>query len=69
MGLLLFSLTGCGDATESSENQQQATEKEPATTDHVLSDQQQMIEKAKATEQKIKEADEKRRQALDDQGD
>lgn len=39
-----------------------------ANKEHLLSDQQKMIQKAKNTEKLIHEADEKRRQALEEQG-
>jgi hypothetical protein len=60
--LILF---GCSDEPT-------ATEPEPVTENvgkkHMLSDQEKMIQKAKDAEKLIKEADEKRRKALDDQG-
>ncbi|MCB1583239.1 MAG: hypothetical protein KDI92_09265 [Xanthomonadales bacterium] len=63
--LALLTLAACGsdDAPQKKE-----TAKQSATKEHMLSDQEKMIQKAKEAEDRIKEADEKRRKALKEQG-
>ena len=59
--LIIF---GC---SEEPKTESKAVE-EDTTKTHMLSDQEKIIQKAKDTEKLLKEADEKRRKALDDQG-
>ncbi|MEZ5470677.1 MAG: hypothetical protein R3E90_02780 [Marinicella sp.] len=63
--LALLTLAACGsdDAPP-----KKGTAKQSATKEHMLSDQEKMIQKAKEAEDRIKEADEKRRKALKEQG-
>lgn len=61
---LTIGLYSCGEAPSDSEQNNIKT----VNKEHMLSDQQKMIQKAKDTEKLIHEADEKRRKALEDQG-
>jgi len=64
--ILVISLVGCSESE--SQNERGSKEKTGSQKEHLLSDQQKMIQKAKDGEKLIKEADDKRRKALDDQG-
>ncbi len=62
--VLITWLYSCGETPSDSEtNNAKSDNKE-----HMLSDQEKIIQKAKDPEKLIHEADEKRRQALEDQG-
>ncbi|MCX7544190.1 hypothetical protein [Marinicella gelatinilytica] len=62
--VLITWLYSCGETPSDSEmNNARSDNKE-----HMLSDQEKIIQKAKDPEKLIHEADEKRRQALEDQG-
>lgn len=65
--VILVFVTGlysCGETPSNSEPNIASSD----SKEHMLSDQQKMIQKAKDTEKLIHEADEKRRKALEDQG-
>lgn len=64
--LLSFTLVACS-SEDANTNQQPKVEKNN-NKDHMLSDQEKMLEKARKAEEAIQEADEKRRKALEDQG-
>ncbi|MCW8869971.1 MAG: hypothetical protein OQK49_04640 [Proteobacteria bacterium] len=64
--VILFLVTGlysCGETPSDSETNNASSDNK----EHMLSDQEKMIQKAKDTEKLIHEADEKRRKALEDQ--
>lgn len=61
LSMCLFS---CGETPSDSEPNNAKTDQK----EHMLSDQEKMIQKAKDTEKLIHEVDEKRRKALEDQG-
>ncbi len=66
MGLFIFTIISC---SSDQPNEQQATvKKADKTKKHMLSEQEKMLEKAKEVEKAVKDADEKRRKALEDQG-
>ena len=65
--LLLFSCLVLFACAEDSAPESKA-EAEKTTQKHMLSEQEKMLQKAKEAEQLIKDAEEKRRQALEDQG-
>ena len=64
--LLAIGLLSCSDSPSNKDQANNKTDK--STKTHMLSDQQKMLQKAKNTEKLIKEADERRRKALEDQG-
>ena len=64
--LLTTGLLSCSESPSNSEQANDTSDKSPKT--HMLSDQQKMLQKAKETEKLIHEADQKRRQALKEQG-
>lgn len=65
--ILIFSI-GLMSCSEPQSETEKVTNKEDSPPKHMLSEQQKMIQKAKDAEKLVKEADEKRRQALKDQG-
>ncbi len=64
--LLSIGLFACAEQ-QSNTDQVKSTEKK-STQEHILSDQQRMLQKAKDTEEEMKKAHEKRRKAVEDQG-
>lgn len=65
---MVFVIALCSCAESESPAEKSVNNETKQATKHMLSDQQRMIEKAKETEKLVKEADEKRRKALDDAG-
>lgn len=61
---LALGLFSCSEPPSDSDSKNTKT----GHKEHMLSDQQKMIQKAKDTEKLIHEADAKRRKALEDQG-
>jgi len=66
MMTIVFGLCSCSESPTDSDQGSNNETKKPGK--HMLSDQEKMIQKAKDTEKLIKEADEKRRKAMKDQG-
>lgn len=66
MMLLTIGLFSCSESPSNTDQANNKTDK--STKTHILSDQQKLLQKAKDTEKLIHEADQKRRQALKDQG-
>ncbi len=65
--LMLFS-TGLISCSEpQSDTDQVKSEEKNSPQEHILSDQQRMLQKAKETEEAMKKAQEKRRKAIEDQ--
>ncbi len=64
--LMTFTLFSC--SSDDSKTNHQAEVEKQNKKEHMLSDQEKLLEKARKAEEDLKKADEKRRKALEDQG-